>query len=241
MPHSRDAQFSKDTGLLCLVMAARIHGVAADPSNLSHQFAIPGKQFDTEKILLAARELGLKSRSTKCDSLENLSFPVIAQHNDGHYFLIAGASDHHVLIQDPLEQRTLKLPYDLFHKSWNHQLILVTHRNKLPGSLKKFDISWFIPVFLKHKKLFFEVILASFFIQLFALVTPLFFQVIIDKVLVHKGLTTLDVLAVGLLGLSLFEVVLSTLRSYVFSHTTSRVEVVLGSKLYRHLLTLPMA
>jgi len=85
------------------------------------------------------------------------------------------------------------------------------------------------------------VLIASFFLQLFALLTPLFFQVVIDKVLAHKALTTLDVLAIGFLGLSLFEVVLGGLRTYLFSHTTNRVDVVLGAKLFKHLLALPIS
>ncbi len=73
------------------------------------------------------------------------------------------------------------------------------------------------------------------------MLTPLFFQVVIDKVLVHHGLTTLDVLAIGLLAISAFEVVLSGLRTYLFSHTANRVDVMLGAKLFKHLLALPIA
>jgi subfamily B ATP-binding cassette protein HlyB/CyaB len=85
------------------------------------------------------------------------------------------------------------------------------------------------------------VLAASLFIQLLALVTPLFFQVIVDKVLVHRGVTTLDVLAAGLLVVVAFEAILGTLRSYLFSHTTNRVDVLLGARLFGHLLSLPLA
>jgi subfamily B ATP-binding cassette protein HlyB/CyaB len=81
----------------------------------------------------------------------------------------------------------------------------------------------------------------SLFLQLFALATPLFFQVVMDKVLVHRGISTLDVLVCGLVAVVLFETVLSALRTYVFSHTTSRIDVELGSRLYRHLLSLPLS
>jgi subfamily B ATP-binding cassette protein HlyB/CyaB len=85
------------------------------------------------------------------------------------------------------------------------------------------------------------VLLVSAFLQLFALVSPLFFQVVMDKVLVHRGTSTLDVLVVGLVAVMLFESLLTALRAYVFSHTTSRIDVELGSRLYRHLLALPLA
>lgn len=111
----------------------------------------------------------------------------------------------------------------------------------MSGGRRRFDFSWFIPAILKYRTMLGEVLLASFFIQLFALVTPLFFQVIIDKVLIHSGLTTLDVLAVGLLVVSIFEVLLGGLRNYVFSHTTNRIDVTLGAELFRHLLRLPLS
>lgn len=146
-----------------------------------------------------------------------------------------------MLIQNPLESAPQSLTKTQFMSSWNGQTILFARRASLTNLGGKFDISWFIPALLKYKKLFLEVLLASFFLQLFALLTPLFFQVVIDKVLVHHGITTLDVLAVGLLLISAFDVVLSGLRTYLFSHTTNRVDVMLGAKLFKHLLALPIA
>ena len=106
--------------------------------------------------------------------------------------------------------------------------------------MSKFDFTWFIPAIMKYRRLLGEVLLVSFVLQLFALVTPLFFQVVMDKVLVHRGFTTLDVIAFGLFVVVIFEAVLSTLRSYVFAHTTSRIDVDLGARLFRHLLNLPL-
>src|SRR3978361_383469 len=92
----------------------------------------------------------------------------------------------------------------------------------------------------KYRRLFGEVLVASFFLQLFGLVTPLFFQVVTDKVLTHRGYTTLDVLVFGLITVSIFETSLGGLRTYVFSHTTNRIDVELGTRLFRHLIALPI-
>jgi subfamily B ATP-binding cassette protein HlyB/CyaB len=98
-----------------------------------------------------------------------------------------------------------------------------------------------VPAIVKYRKLLGEILVVSFFLQLIGLATPLFFQVVMDKVLVHKGLDTLDVIAIGLLFVSIFESLLSGLRTYVFSHTTSRIDVELGARLFRHLVALPLA
>ena len=85
-----------------------------------------------------------------------------------------------------------------------------------------------------------EVILASLFTQMIALASPLFFQVVVDKVLVHRSLSTLDVLAFGMLAITVFDVLLNGLRTYIFSHTTSRVDVELGARLFDHPVGLPL-
>ena len=81
----------------------------------------------------------------------------------------------------------------------------------------------------------------SLFVQIFALVTPLFFQVIVDKVLPHKGYSTLFVMVGGIALLGIFDVVLQYLRTYMLAHTTNRIDVELGRRLFHHLLRLPLA
>lgn len=232
-----------DTGLICLALIARFHGLPADPAQLKHQLGRGDAPSDTPEILRSAKTIGLKARATTSDwsALEQIALPAIARHQDGHFFILGKVSDGEALIQDPLDDGPRTLSRDQFESGWSGEIVLVTRRAKIFSEVRQFDFRWFIPAIVKHKRLFGEVLVASFFIQLFALVTPLFFQVVIDKVLVHKGLTTLDVLAIGLLVVSLFEVILGALRTYVFSHTTNRIDVMLGAKLYHHVLALPLA
>jgi subfamily B ATP-binding cassette protein HlyB/CyaB len=132
-------------------------------------------------------------------------------------------------------------PLAEFAARFSGELLLATSRASLAGELARFDFSWFIPALVKYRRLLGEVLAISLFLQLFALVTPLFFQVVMDKVLVHQGLSTLDVLVTGLVVIVLFESLLTALRTHVFTHTTSRIDVELGARLFRHLLQLPLA
>jgi ATP-binding cassette, subfamily B, bacterial HlyB/CyaB len=128
-----------------------------------------------------------------------------------------------------------------FVERWNGHLILLTRRTPLGDPARHFGIGWFAGAVKKYRAALGEVLVASFFLQLFGLMTPLFFQVVIDKVLVHRGLSTLEVLALGLGLLSVFDVVLGGLRTWLFAHTTNRIDVELGARLFRHLVALPMA
>ncbi len=47
----------------------------------------------------------------------------------------------------------------------------------------------------------------------------------------------MDVLAVGFFVLVVFYALMGRIRNYLFSHTTNRVDVSLGSRLYNHLMT----
>ncbi|MEW6678693.1 MAG: type I secretion system permease/ATPase [Pseudomonadota bacterium] len=229
-------------GLACLAMLARFHGVAVEPAQLMHEFGNAG-QFAVTEILLAAKKLGLKARQVKTslDRLPHTPLPGLALGRDGDVFILAKAEAEQILIHDPAAAKPQTLSLTELAARWQGDLILFTSRASLAGELAKFDFTWFIPAVVKYRRLLGEILLVSFALNLFALVTPLFFQVVMDKVLVHRGLTTLDVIAVGLLVVSVFEVVLSGLRAYVFAHTTSRIDVELGARLFRHLLNLPMA
>ncbi|KAF2410195.1 type I secretion system permease/ATPase [Pseudomonas antarctica] len=232
-----------DTGLVCLVMLARFHSVAASAEQLAHEFAPANQPFTQRELLLAARKLGLKAKSvnTTIARLDRTPLPAIAANGDGTFFIIAKLDQGKALIQDPRAERPEVITFQALAARWSGELLLVRSESGLPGETSRFDFTWFIPAIVKYRKLLGEVLLVSFALQLFALVTPLFFQVVMDKVLVHHGLTTLDVIAAGLLGIMLFESALSGLRSYVFAHTASRIDVELGSRLFRHLINLPLA
>lgn len=232
-----------DTGLTCLVMMARLLGVGVDPDQLAHEFSENGRMLGVAELLLAAKHLHLKAKliKTGLNRLEKTPLPAIAIGGAGDFFILARCEGNRVLIQSPDEGRPKMLNLVEFQSCWSGELILLTSRASLSGDLSKFDFTWFIPAVVKYRKLLGEVLLVSLVLQCFALITPLFFQVIMDKVLVHRGFATLDVIAIGLAVVILFEVSLTALRSYVFSHTTSRMDVELGASLFRHLLNLPIA
>jgi len=247
--HARDVN-EQDTGLNALVAVAAFHQVAADAKQLQHHFGEEGQHFDATTLVRAANHLKLKARTCRFSlaQLPQIALPCIGQSVSGEFFILArcdleSSEQGKVLIQmfsgEPTAPQVLTRQD--FEKFWSGELILITKRSLLPGMSGKFDISWFIPSIIKYKRILMQVLVASFFIQLFALITPLFFQVVIDKVLVHQGLTTLDVLCFGLVVISLFDVVLNGLRTYVFSHTTNRVDVTLGARLFNHLMNLPIA
>ena len=234
--------------LAALCAIARFHQVAADPATLAHQLGLSTHEpFGISDLLRAAQHLGLKAKvsRTNVERLGLTPLPALAlMQTDGknlHLVILAQCDGKRVLFQDPESGRPTIEPVEVFAAQWTGELILISSQASLAGELAKFDFSWFIPALIKYRKLLGEVLLISFMLQLFGMVSPLFFQVVMDKVLVHKGMTTLDVLVIGLVIVVIFESILNALRAYVFSHTTSRIDVELGARLFRHLVQLPLA
>ncbi|HEY7247712.1 MAG TPA: type I secretion system permease/ATPase [Xanthobacteraceae bacterium] len=235
-----DSTKPADPGLDALMTMLHFQGVAASRAQISHRLGTA--RIGAPEMLRCAKDLGLKARihRTDCSRLARMPLPAIATLRDGGFMVIAKAAEGKVLVQPPQSRPALMSPAELT-QVWDGGLILMTSRAGSSDLTRRFDITWFLGAVHKYRYLLSEVLLASFFLQLFALVSPLFFQVVIDKVLVHRALSTLDVLVVGLLAISTFETLLGILRTYLFAHTTNRIDVELGARLFHHLLALPMA
>src|SRR6267142_1474170 len=230
-----------DQGLFILALLLRIHGIAVERPQLRHRLG--SAAVGITEMLRCAKELGLKARAVRTTwaRLAQTPLPAIAALKDGGFLLLGNAGGDRVLVQRPSALRPEALSRAEFEAVWNGRLILMARRASLSNLARRFDITWFFGAIQKYRHLLGEVLVASFFLQIFALITPLFFQVVIDKVLVHRGLSTLEVLSIGLATIAVFEAVLGALRTYLFAHTTNRIDVELGARLFRHLMSLPLA
>jgi subfamily B ATP-binding cassette protein HlyB/CyaB len=228
-----------DPGLTALVMLLRFHGVGADPAQIRHQTGTA--TLGTADMIRCAREFGLKARELKTNwaRLAKTPLPAIAVLKDGGFLLLGKVGDDKVVVQSTKTPRPELMTREDLEAIWDGRLVLMTRRANLAELSRRFDVTWFLGAIHKYRHQLGEVLVASFFLQLFALASPLFFQVVIDKVLVHRSISTLDVLVIGLLGIGLFETILGILRTYLFSHATNRIDVELGARLFQHLLALP--
>ena len=236
-----------DSGLWALLAMVQFHQIAADQAALRHQFG--HQPFTAQTILLAADYLGMSARSVqqRPERLTHAPLPAVAQDRDGRFFVVARigsavpntASDR-VLVQYAGEQPLLLSLTELLNR-WTGELLLFSSKASFAGSLARFDFTWFIPAIVKYRSLLGEILLLSLVLQMIGLVLPLFFQVVMDKVLVNRAMDTLDVIVIGLVVANLFDVLLTGIRTWVFAHTSSKLDVELGARLFRHLLGLPLA
>ena len=86
-----------------------------------------------------------------------------------------------------------------------------------------------------------QVVIASFFVQLLGLLNPLLIQQIIDAVISQGNYSSLNILGGLLIFMAFSQALLGSLRTYLFSDTTNRIDINLGSSIIRHLLRLPIS
>ena len=241
-----------EAAIIALVSAAHMLGLPVDPEGLLRAF--PARETDAIPLILlrAAKKIGLKAKRTNVgpERLGKIPQPSLLLMKGGIVVLLmrtmmmqnkeTGEQEGRAMLLYPGEMQPVVQPFGDLLEFWDGDVILLAKRFSISEVGKKFGVGWFLPVILRFKRHLAEVFVGSFFLQSFGLITPLFSQVIIDKVLVHKGISTLDVLVLGLVIINIFEAILSVTRTYLFSHTTNRVDVILGAKLFKHLLALPL-
>ncbi|BCD90098.1 hypothetical protein fh0823_02370 [Francisella halioticida] len=213
---------------------AAFNRVAIDAKQIQHEYGDTDGSISEVNLLRAIKANNFKAKAVtlKPQNINPRVLSIILQDNNGDNFVLAGIQDNEYLVIQQGSKELLALSESDLAEIYNNRAILITYKDTAKDSQESFNIKWFVPALWKYRHIFKDVLIVSLFIQLFGLVTPFFFQVVMDKVIMHNGLTTLNTLAIVFLVVAIFEVLFGTIRTYLFSHTTSRLDVVLGSKLF---------
>jgi subfamily B ATP-binding cassette protein HlyB/CyaB len=232
-------------GLLALAQVAAFHGVQTTPRQLTHELALGDKPVDAADLVRAAKLIGLKARLVRDPTskrLRGIPVPALIKLRDGRWVIFGMEKASGLFrVVYPLSGREQQVPLADIFDQLDRDVVLVGKGMQLTAEQFKFSLAWFIPSITRYRRPLTDVFVASFFIQLLGLATPLSFQLVVDKVLVHKSFSTLVVVISALVLLSVFEAVLKYLRVYILNHTSNRIDVELGARLFAHLLRLPIS
>jgi ATP-binding cassette subfamily B protein len=119
-------------------------------------------------------------------------------------------------------------------------VVFVKRQHKLTDPNQPFGLRWFIPEILKQKAAFRDIFIAAIAMQLLALASPIFFQLVIDKVLTHQSVTTLQVLGVGIVMALVFDSTFGFLRQTLTLAASNKIDMRLTRRVFSHLLSLPI-
>ena len=230
-----------NSGLISLEIVSRMNNVDIDMRGIVREYGISTAEIEPEEIIRIAKNKGFKIKKKNLklkDISSSYPLPAILQLKDNSYIVLLTLKpdENKVFTLTPLEKQPTVSTFDELQSQLKDFVLILRHKNT--NNDIKFGFKWFFNEIFKYKKIIGQVLLGSFVVQLFGLVTPLFTQVILDKVLVNRTLTTLDVLAFAFIVVAIFELLLNLSRNYIFIHTTNKIDAKLGAKLFRHLFQL---
>lgn len=246
---------AQHTSLQCLALIARHHGMDVSAERLIHDYGLEDEEPDLRRVLRIAKDVGFKAKYTRLtwNHLRRMdqAFPAMARLENGNYVIMIGLRKvekedgkvvEEVALFDPLADRKdfIFLDQAGFEKSWKGETLLTKRNYSLLDSNQPFSLRWFLPEIFRQRKAFIDVAVAVLFLNLIALVVPLFFQIVIDKVLVNYAISTLQVITVGICVALAFDAILSFLRGYLLLHATSKIDIRVATRTFRHMLQLPM-
>ncbi len=231
------------SALVALEVVGQLSQVAIDSRSIIKEYALGEEEPSIQELTRVAKKEGFKSsiKTLDIDKIaQNYPLPAIALKKDGSYLTILKVEKEkkEVLVFDMSSKNPFPLSFEEYKNLVTNQTIVLKQRYL--SKQVRFGFSWFFNQILQYKQAISEVLIAAFIIQLFGLVAPLFTQVILDKVLVHRSITTLNVIAVAFIVVTIFELILNLVRNYIFAHTTSKIDAKLGAKLFYHLVALPL-
>lgn len=208
-------------------------------------------------LIEAGRELGFRFARAPVDrrTLGRLNTPCIARlrlpaagtvEQPGHPILLLRVDDERVLFFESGSARPRQMGLEEALQQLQDSCYLVTAEPATPATDAAVDPApatgwrWFAAEMLKYRAVWWQVLAASVVLQAIGLCTPLFTQVMVDKVVVHQTMSTFKVIIVAMVVFMLFSTAMGWLRQYLIVHTGNRIDAVLGSRLFAHLLHLPM-
>lgn len=230
---------SEFRNLKTFILMGQLCNKPLNPDQIIHSFGLV-EDMDESDILRVSKKVGLRARHVRIKNkqLDKVKLPAMVKTGDS-YVVLAKKDEETVLVYNPELGKSEQLSREDFLTDFTGDVIMVINK-KMVNRQVAFGFKWFIPTIKKYKKAFIDVLIAAFAVQMLGLISPLITQVVIDKVLVHKAFSTLTVMMIGLLIVTLFEFVLGIAKNYVFTHTTSKVDVILSARLFDHLFRLPL-
>lgn len=230
------------TGVKSLAKILQHFGIITKPQQFLQENNITDDNLSWEQLTKIIRKKHLRCEfiHPSQDELRELPLPLMARMVNGKYVVVITINDECVYLIDPAAPKPLALPHKKFVEAWTGEVMTFSATYNWNYFKKKYNLPWFMHVMQHYKRFFGEVLMAAFFLQLMGIGMPLITQVIIDKVIGNSGYSTLTVIGCSMVLFFLIQSLLTGLRTYILNHTTVKLDAILGTRLFRHLISLPL-
>ncbi len=226
--------------LFLLRLRGKVMSAASFMAGLTGGDASPGS------CLLAARQAGLDARISYRKSIRDIpkpTFPCVLLLNNNRSCVLSAIDNELATVFFP---ETAEAPQTVhlvdLEDDYSGYTLFGTLESRLDQRAASISLvkskRWFWDVLVYYMPIYKHVALASIVTNIIGALTPLFVMNVYDRVVPNNAITTLWVLAIGVLLAYFFDFLLRNLRSHFVDVAGRNADVVLSSRLLRKVLTM---
>jgi ATP-binding cassette, subfamily B, bacterial HlyB/CyaB len=238
------------SGLACLVIVARQHGMHLTVPQLVHDNVLTGSEVSSKELAKCAAGAGLSAKSVKLDwkGLQQLkkALPAIVKLKNGASMVLlrleGDEENLRVVLQDPNASDDALLFIDeiRFASVWSGEVVLVKRDYAISDETQPFSIGLIAALIFRERRIARDILICAVLLGFLGLTPIMFWRLLSDKVIFYKAFNTFTVLCLAMVVLTAFETVFYYLRQSMVHFLTTRLDVKLSTYMFEKVLNLPI-
>jgi ATP-binding cassette subfamily C protein LapB len=247
-PPRSDPRDRYDDPLLdSLLSLCSLHQKSVSRAMLTAGLPLPEQRLSVELLPRAAARAGLQGRWLRraLDKIPALAMPALLLLREGRSAVLLGWDEQGRARIMPSESEggEVLVSAQVLAEDYSGQVFFAQPLHKFDfnrGELIPRATSWFRDTLKRSRWLYIDAIAASFLISLIGLATPLFVMNVYDRVVPNQAEATLWVLAIGICGVYLFDLLLKTLRGLCLDLAGKKTDLIISATLFERVVGMAM-
>ncbi|WP_338505062.1 type I secretion system permease/ATPase [Pseudomonas trivialis] len=230
-------------GLLTL---CSLHYKPASRAMLTTGLPLTAQRLSAELLPRAAARAGLQGRllQRKLEQIPTIALPAMLLLKEGRSAVLLGWDrDTARLLLSESDGGEVHVSRELLSQDYSGRVFFAQPQHKFDvtnGTLIPRARSWFRDTLKRSRWLYADAIAASLVINLIALAAPLFVMNVYDRVVPNQATATLWVLAIGICGAYLFDLLLKSLRSLCLDLAGKKTDLIISATLFERIVGMAM-
>jgi ATP-binding cassette subfamily C protein LapB len=244
---SHDPRSQHDDPLLDgLLTLCSLHHKPASRAMLTTGLPLPSQRLSADLLPRAAARAGLQGRllQRRLEQIPSIALPAMLLLKDARCAVLLGwEGDTARLLLSESDGGEVRVGRDVLTEDYSGRVFFAQPQHKFDvtkGSLIPRARSWFRDTLKRSRWLYADAIAASLVINLIALAAPLFVMNVYDRVVPNQATTTLWVLAAGICGAYLFDLLLKGLRSLCLDLAGKKTDLIISATLFERIVGMSM-
>jgi ATP-binding cassette subfamily B protein len=240
------------SGLECLVIVARQHGLHLTASQLTQDNLLTGGEVSSAELIECATKAGLSAKSITLDwkgmrELKKALPSIVKLKNGAHMVLLRLDGDEdsdkvRVILQDPNASDDALLMIDQlrFERAWTGEVLLIKRNYDISDETQPFSIGLIVALLFRERWVMRDLLICAIALGILGLAPIMFWRLLSDKVIFYKAYNTFTVLCVAMLVAVVFETAFYYMRQTLIHFLTTKVDVKLSTYVFEKVLNLPI-